>query len=163
MANDQGKLPLHTESFYCCLCTLCVSASKCFQLVSKKTLAKSLRTRRCESDSRWGVGNSSSVKLKCHLIFNQPQIFHQSRVSQGNLHRTRAQPSVRFHPLPPGFLRNVPCLIGCFSSWGNPGVGGNENHILVIVIIISVGAFTIIVVVVGAFLCTRRTTSHQKK
>uniref|UniRef100_A0A3Q0S3T1 Neogenin 1 n=1 Tax=Amphilophus citrinellus TaxID=61819 RepID=A0A3Q0S3T1_AMPCI len=38
-----------------------------------------------------------------------------------------------------------------------------ENHILVIVIIISVGAFTIIVVVVGAFLCTRRTTSHQKK
>uniref|UniRef100_A0A3B3BJN3 Neogenin 1b n=1 Tax=Oryzias melastigma TaxID=30732 RepID=A0A3B3BJN3_ORYME len=38
-----------------------------------------------------------------------------------------------------------------------------ENHILVIVIIVSVGAFTIIVVVVGAFLCTRRTTSHQKK
>ena len=47
---------------------------------------------------------------------------------------------------------------------GNPGMtGSGDNHILVIVIIISVGAFTIIVVVVGAFLCTRRTTSHQKK
>uniref|UniRef100_A0A3B3D618 Neogenin 1b n=1 Tax=Oryzias melastigma TaxID=30732 RepID=A0A3B3D618_ORYME len=47
---------------------------------------------------------------------------------------------------------------------GTPlGVGSGENHILVIVIIVSVGAFTIIVVVVGAFLCTRRTTSHQKK
>uniref|UniRef100_A0AAX7TYT8 Neogenin 1b n=1 Tax=Astatotilapia calliptera TaxID=8154 RepID=A0AAX7TYT8_ASTCA len=43
------------------------------------------------------------------------------------------------------------------------GIKDGENHILVIVIIISVGAFTIIVVVVGAFLCTRRTTSHQKK
>lgn len=44
-----------------------------------------------------------------------------------------------------------------------PRIKDGENHILVIVIIISVGAFTIIVVVVGAFLCTRRTTSHQKK
>lgn len=41
--------------------------------------------------------------------------------------------------------------------------GTSENHIVVIVIIISVGAFIIILVVVGAFLCTRRTTSHQKK
>lgn len=41
--------------------------------------------------------------------------------------------------------------------------GASDSHILVIVIIISVGAFTIILVVVGAFLCTRRTTSHQKK
>uniref|UniRef100_A0A8C8F4N8 Neogenin n=1 Tax=Oncorhynchus tshawytscha TaxID=74940 RepID=A0A8C8F4N8_ONCTS len=41
-------------------------------------------------------------------------------------------------------------------------IGSGDNHILVIVVIISVGAFTIIVVVVGAFLCTRRTTSHQK-
>jgi hypothetical protein len=47
---------------------------------------------------------------------------------------------------------------------GKPGItGSGDNHILVIVVIISVGAFTIIVVVVGAFLCTRRTTSHQKK
>uniref|UniRef100_A0A3B4D2P8 Neogenin 1 n=1 Tax=Pygocentrus nattereri TaxID=42514 RepID=A0A3B4D2P8_PYGNA len=38
-----------------------------------------------------------------------------------------------------------------------------ENHILVIVIIVSVGVFTIIAVVVGAFLCTRRSNSHQKK
>ncbi|XP_050970521.1 neogenin 1a isoform X3 [Labeo rohita] len=38
-----------------------------------------------------------------------------------------------------------------------------DNHILVIVIIVSVGAFTIILVVVGAFLCTRRTTTQQKK
>ncbi|XP_056881286.1 neogenin 1a isoform X11 [Takifugu flavidus] len=50
------------------------------------------------------------------------------------------------------------------TAVGKSGVGGtNESHILVIVIIISVGAFTIILVVVGAFLCTRRTTSHQKK
>lgn len=54
-------------------------------------------------------------------------------------------------------------LIQSFSSLGKSGVGNSESHILVIVIIISVGAFTIIVVVVGAFLCTRRTTSHQKK
>uniref|UniRef100_A0A8B9LNA3 Neogenin 1a n=1 Tax=Astyanax mexicanus TaxID=7994 RepID=A0A8B9LNA3_ASTMX len=42
-------------------------------------------------------------------------------------------------------------------------IGSGDNHILVIVIIVSVGAFTIIVVVVGAFLCTRRTSSQQKK
>uniref|UniRef100_A0A671R3L6 Neogenin-like n=1 Tax=Sinocyclocheilus anshuiensis TaxID=1608454 RepID=A0A671R3L6_9TELE len=41
--------------------------------------------------------------------------------------------------------------------------GTGDNHILVIVIIVSVGAFTIILVVVGAFLCTRRTTTQQKK
>ncbi|XP_035379625.1 neogenin 1a isoform X3 [Electrophorus electricus] len=46
---------------------------------------------------------------------------------------------------------------------GKSGVTAGDNHILVIVIIVSVGAFTIIVVVVGAFLCTRRTTSQQKK
>uniref|UniRef100_A0AAQ4R1G3 Neogenin 1b n=1 Tax=Gasterosteus aculeatus aculeatus TaxID=481459 RepID=A0AAQ4R1G3_GASAC len=41
-------------------------------------------------------------------------------------------------------------------------VGGNgESHILVIVIIISVGAFTIIVVVVGAFLCTRKRAASK--
>uniref|UniRef100_A0A3B1KGJ5 Neogenin 1a n=1 Tax=Astyanax mexicanus TaxID=7994 RepID=A0A3B1KGJ5_ASTMX len=48
----------------------------------------------------------------------------------------------------------------------DPGIGvigSGDNHILVIVIIVSVGAFTIIVVVVGAFLCTRRTSSQQKK
>lgn len=60
-------------------------------------------------------------------------------------------------------LTHALSLIQSFSSRGKSGVGGSENHILVIIIIISVGAFTIIVVVVGAFLCTRRTTSHQKK
>ncbi|TRY86401.1 hypothetical protein DNTS_025358, partial [Danionella cerebrum] len=50
------------------------------------------------------------------------------------------------------------------GSGGKPDMSGTaDNHILVIVIIVSVGAFTIIVVVVGAFLCTRRTTSQQKK
>uniref|UniRef100_A0AAV2J958 Uncharacterized protein n=1 Tax=Knipowitschia caucasica TaxID=637954 RepID=A0AAV2J958_KNICA len=48
------------------------------------------------------------------------------------------------------------------SRVSSAGVPSNENHLLVIVII-SVGAFTIIVVIVGAFLCTRRTNSHQKK
>lgn len=41
--------------------------------------------------------------------------------------------------------------------------GTGDNHILVIVIIVSVGAFTIILVVVGAFLCTRRSSTQQKK
>uniref|UniRef100_A0A8C1YKU6 Neogenin 1 n=1 Tax=Cyprinus carpio TaxID=7962 RepID=A0A8C1YKU6_CYPCA len=41
--------------------------------------------------------------------------------------------------------------------------GSQENHILVIVVIVSVGVFTIIAVVVGAVLCTRRSNSHQKK
>ncbi|XP_048041537.1 neogenin 1a isoform X3 [Megalobrama amblycephala] len=51
-----------------------------------------------------------------------------------------------------------------FGSVGKPDMSGTgDNHILVIVIIVSVGAFTIIVVVVGAFLCTRRTTTQQKK
>ncbi|XP_073762238.1 neogenin 1a isoform X41 [Danio rerio] len=51
-----------------------------------------------------------------------------------------------------------------FGSPGKPDMSGTgDNHILVIVIIVSVGAFTIIVVVVGAFLCTRRTTTQQKK
>lgn len=54
-------------------------------------------------------------------------------------------------------------LIQSGFSWGKTGVGSGENHILVIVVIISVGAFTTIVVVVGAFLCTRRTNNHQKK
>ncbi|XP_067312783.1 neogenin 1a [Pseudorasbora parva] len=50
------------------------------------------------------------------------------------------------------------------GSVGKPDMSGTgDNHILVIVIIVSVGAFTIIVVVVGAFLCTRRTTTQQKK
>uniref|UniRef100_A0A9J7YWN3 Neogenin 1 n=1 Tax=Cyprinus carpio carpio TaxID=630221 RepID=A0A9J7YWN3_CYPCA len=40
--------------------------------------------------------------------------------------------------------------------------GSQENHILVIVVIVSVGVFTIIAVVVGAVLCTRRSNSHQK-
>ncbi|KAK3558804.1 hypothetical protein QTP86_028759, partial [Hemibagrus guttatus] len=45
-----------------------------------------------------------------------------------------------------------------------PGITGNqENHVLVIIIIVSVGAFTIISVVVGAVLCTRHSNSHQKK
>ncbi|XP_059372545.1 neogenin-like isoform X4 [Carassius carassius] len=48
-----------------------------------------------------------------------------------------------------------------FGSVDMSGTG--DNHILVIVIIVSVGAFTIILVVVGAFLCTRRTTTQQKK
>ncbi|XP_048887536.1 neogenin 1a isoform X3 [Brienomyrus brachyistius] len=53
---------------------------------------------------------------------------------------------------------------GFGSPVGKPGLTGtSDNHILVIVIIVSVGAFTIILVVVGAFLCTRRTTSQQKK
>ncbi|XP_062868575.1 neogenin 1a [Trichomycterus rosablanca] len=46
---------------------------------------------------------------------------------------------------------------------GKSGMTGGDNHILVIVIIVSVGVFTIIVVVVGTFLCTRRSTSQQKK
>ncbi|KAG1941379.1 neogenin [Pimephales promelas] len=51
-----------------------------------------------------------------------------------------------------------------FGPGGKPDMSGTgDNHILVIVIIVSVGAFTIIVVVVGAFLCTRRTTTQQKK
>ncbi|XP_077057771.1 neogenin 1a isoform X3 [Siphateles boraxobius] len=51
-----------------------------------------------------------------------------------------------------------------FGPVGKPDMSGTgDNHILVIVIIVSVGAFTIIVVVVGAFLCTRRTTTQQKK
>uniref|UniRef100_A0A8B9L0I5 Neogenin 1b n=1 Tax=Astyanax mexicanus TaxID=7994 RepID=A0A8B9L0I5_ASTMX len=51
-----------------------------------------------------------------------------------------------------------------FGSNHKPGItGSQENHILVIVIIVSVGVFTIIAVVVGAFLCTRRSNSHQKK
>ncbi|KAK1789709.1 hypothetical protein P4O66_015604 [Electrophorus voltai] len=45
-----------------------------------------------------------------------------------------------------------------------PGItGSHENHILVIVIIVSVGVFTIVAVVVGAVLCTRRSNSQQKK
>uniref|UniRef100_A0A8C1ZBP9 Neogenin n=1 Tax=Cyprinus carpio TaxID=7962 RepID=A0A8C1ZBP9_CYPCA len=51
-----------------------------------------------------------------------------------------------------------------FGSVGKADMSGTgDNHILVIVIIVSVGAFTIILVVVGAFLCTRRTTTQQKK
>uniref|UniRef100_A0A8B9LIW2 Neogenin 1a n=1 Tax=Astyanax mexicanus TaxID=7994 RepID=A0A8B9LIW2_ASTMX len=49
------------------------------------------------------------------------------------------------------------------NDQGKGVIGSGDNHILVIVIIVSVGAFTIIVVVVGAFLCTRRTSSQQKK
>uniref|UniRef100_A0A8B9RH25 Neogenin 1b n=1 Tax=Astyanax mexicanus TaxID=7994 RepID=A0A8B9RH25_ASTMX len=53
---------------------------------------------------------------------------------------------------------------GFGSNRDKPGItGSQENHILVIVIIVSVGVFTIIAVVVGAFLCTRRSNSHQKK
>ncbi|XP_057189438.1 neogenin 1a isoform X4 [Triplophysa rosa] len=51
-----------------------------------------------------------------------------------------------------------------FGSGGKPDMSGTgDNHILVIVIIVSVGAFTIILVVVGAFLCTRRSSTQQKK
>ncbi|XP_060770506.1 neogenin isoform X3 [Neoarius graeffei] len=53
---------------------------------------------------------------------------------------------------------------GFGSSLDKPGItGSQENHILVIIIIVSVGAFTIITLVVGAFLCTRHSNSHQKK
>ncbi|XP_051976002.1 neogenin [Xyrauchen texanus] len=53
---------------------------------------------------------------------------------------------------------------GIGSNIDKPGItGSQENHILVIVVIVSVGAFTIIAVVVGAVLCTRRSNSHQKK
>uniref|UniRef100_A0A672QY00 Neogenin 1a n=1 Tax=Sinocyclocheilus grahami TaxID=75366 RepID=A0A672QY00_SINGR len=51
----------------------------------------------------------------------------------------------------------------CHVSGKTDMSGTGDNHILVIVIIVSVGAFTIILVVVGAFLCTRRTTTQQKK
>ncbi|XP_056614326.1 neogenin 1a isoform X3 [Triplophysa dalaica] len=51
-----------------------------------------------------------------------------------------------------------------FGSGVKPDMSGTgDNHILVIVIIVSVGAFTIILVVVGAFLCTRRSSTQQKK
>lgn len=53
---------------------------------------------------------------------------------------------------------------GSGSNMDKPGItGSQENHILVIVVIVSVGVFTIIAVVVGAVLCTRRSNSHQKK
>ncbi|XP_067293294.1 neogenin isoform X3 [Pseudorasbora parva] len=53
---------------------------------------------------------------------------------------------------------------GIGSNMDKPGItGSQENHILVIVVIVSVGVFTIIAVVVGAVLCTRRSNSHQKK
>ncbi|XP_073725123.1 neogenin isoform X2 [Misgurnus anguillicaudatus] len=53
---------------------------------------------------------------------------------------------------------------GTGSNIDKPGItGSHENHILVIVVIVSVGVFTIIAVVVGAILCTRRSHSHQKK
>ncbi|GAA6078394.1 neogenin 1a isoform X1, partial [Tachysurus ichikawai] len=45
---------------------------------------------------------------------------------------------------------------------GKSGMPGSENHILVIVIIVSVGGFIIIALVVGALLCSRRSTSQQK-
>ncbi|KAI4896760.1 hypothetical protein NFI96_003894 [Prochilodus magdalenae] len=61
----------------------------------------------------------------------------------------------------PGKSGRPPVLDPGIGKSGMAGAG--DNHILVIVIIVSVGAFTIIVVVVGAFLCTRRTTSQQKK
>ncbi|XP_036399492.1 neogenin-like [Megalops cyprinoides] len=53
---------------------------------------------------------------------------------------------------------------GVGSPVGKPGVTGtSDSHILIIVIIVSVGVFTIVVLVLGAFLCTRRTSSQQKK
>lgn len=53
---------------------------------------------------------------------------------------------------------------GSGSNMDKQGItGSQENHILVIVVIVSVGVFTIIAVVVGAVLCTRRSNSHQKK
>ncbi|XP_051548688.1 neogenin-like [Myxocyprinus asiaticus] len=53
---------------------------------------------------------------------------------------------------------------GIGSNIDKPGItGSQESHILVIVVIVSVGVFTIIAVVVGAVLCTRRSNSHQKK
>nr|XP_055070582.1 neogenin 1a isoform X2 [Misgurnus anguillicaudatus] len=68
-------------------------------------------------------------------------------------------------PKAPGIVRGRPLAPDQgFGSGGKPDMSGTgDNHILVIVIIVSVGAFTIIVVVVGAFLCTRRTTTQQKK
>uniref|UniRef100_A0A672L932 Neogenin-like n=1 Tax=Sinocyclocheilus grahami TaxID=75366 RepID=A0A672L932_SINGR len=55
------------------------------------------------------------------------------------------------------------CSLGRRAGSDMSMSGTGDNHILVIVIIVSVGAFTIILVVVGAFLCTRRTTTQQKK
>uniref|UniRef100_A0A8C1STH0 Neogenin 1 n=1 Tax=Cyprinus carpio TaxID=7962 RepID=A0A8C1STH0_CYPCA len=50
----------------------------------------------------------------------------------------------------------------CVSD--KPGItGSQEKRVLVIVVIVSVGAFTIIAVIAGAVLCTRRSNSHQKK
>ncbi|XP_053346645.1 neogenin isoform X2 [Clarias gariepinus] len=50
------------------------------------------------------------------------------------------------------------------SPLDKPGITGRQdNHMLVIIIIVSVGVFTIITVVVGAVLCTRHSNSHQKK
>uniref|UniRef100_A0A8C2EQD5 Neogenin 1 n=1 Tax=Cyprinus carpio TaxID=7962 RepID=A0A8C2EQD5_CYPCA len=40
--------------------------------------------------------------------------------------------------------------------------GSQEKRVLVIVVIVSVGVFTIIAVIAGAVLCTRRSNSHQK-
>ncbi|XP_049330387.1 neogenin isoform X8 [Astyanax mexicanus] len=69
---------------------------------------------------------------------------------------------VGFHGTPGG--RSPLPEHGFGSNRDKPGItGSQENHILVIVIIVSVGVFTIIAVVVGAFLCTRRSNSHQKK
>uniref|UniRef100_A0A9J8BRR6 Neogenin 1 n=1 Tax=Cyprinus carpio carpio TaxID=630221 RepID=A0A9J8BRR6_CYPCA len=50
----------------------------------------------------------------------------------------------------------------CVSD--KPGITGRqEKRVLVIVVIVSVGVFTIIAVIAGAVLCTRRSNSHQKK
>uniref|UniRef100_A0A8C2HI33 Neogenin 1 n=1 Tax=Cyprinus carpio TaxID=7962 RepID=A0A8C2HI33_CYPCA len=53
---------------------------------------------------------------------------------------------------------------GIGSNMDKPGItGSQEKRVLVIVVIVSVGVFTIIAVIAGAVLCTRRSNSHQKK
>uniref|UniRef100_A0A8C8E236 Neogenin 1 n=1 Tax=Oryzias sinensis TaxID=183150 RepID=A0A8C8E236_9TELE len=79
------------------------------------------------------------------------------RTPKSNLLKIKCSPLESASNLPPKLSGSHPQ-----PDPGTP-LGNGENHILVIVIVVSVGVFIIVVVVVVAFLCTRRTTSHQKK
>ncbi|XP_026094287.1 neogenin-like isoform X3 [Carassius auratus] len=82
-------------------------------------------------------------------------------------HSPKAEPSdemssdqgLQVKPGPP-----TPPEHGIGSNMDKAGIrGSQEKHVLVMVVIVSVGVFTIIAVIVGAVLCTRRSNSLQKK
>ncbi|KAJ8417946.1 hypothetical protein AAFF_G00227890 [Aldrovandia affinis] len=96
----------------------------------------------------------SPVSTPVH--FHTPKVELSDKMANDQASGAPAKPGSRGRPAAPDQ--------GFGSAVGKPSVmGASDGHVLMVVVVVSVGVFTIMVVVGGAFLCTRHNSSQQKQ